>query len=314
MKRYIKIMARTLSGEALVANVLSLLRTMRDVVSGKKEEKIRRALEMMRREANKRNPPAQQAAEAVRLRTLKEVTEEAKITKLTRSERQALDIFVIAFVTMSRVGEVASLRVEEVSRDGATIAIRPKTNARTWKRLVKRVSNMGGLEAAEKLARYREEARKQGRKTVFIGKSGGPPETATITRHLKKLGKKVNCGTRLTSHSARKGAAVEAVLNGVPIPVVQALGGWKDLNSLQAYIGEAIRRTTPLLEMLGEGVEGSGMHEEGGWTRKRAGWKKGARTRKRSTRTKERKGQVEGALESVFSTRKLPGKEGWTRL
>ena len=59
------------------------------------------------------------------------------------------------------------------------------------------------------------------------------------------------CEIRLTAHTARKGAAVEALMRGVPLPVIQALGGWKDLNTLQAYIGEAVRRTTSLIDILG---------------------------------------------------------------
>lgn len=57
-----------------------------------------------------------------RLKTLTHLVERAKTTKLTKSERQTLDIFVVAFVTMSRVGEIAALHVDEVGRRGETVA------------------------------------------------------------------------------------------------------------------------------------------------------------------------------------------------
>ena len=77
-----------------------------------------------------------------------------------------------------------------------------------------------------------------------------PPTTAQVTTRLKRLSARLGFGMRISAHSARKGAAVEAVLAGVPLPVVQALGGWKDINTLQAYVGEALRRTVPWLEIL----------------------------------------------------------------
>lgn len=184
-----------------------------------------------------------------RLKTLTHLVERAKTTKLAKSERQALDIFVVAFVTMSRVGEIAALHVDEVGRRGETVTIRPKTKARTWQKATKKVSNIGGLEAREILRDHREAARRKGRVWMFTGKGDNPPETSTITRRLKELATKLGANIRISAHAARKGAAVEAVLAGIPLPVVQALGTWQDINTLQAYIGEAVRRATPWMEI-----------------------------------------------------------------
>lgn len=207
-------------------------------------------LPILRRDANKMHPPRQKAAEAVKLDTIRRLVRRAKEERLTSREAQVLDIFVAAFATMSRVGEVTTLETSNVSADGGTISIRPKQGARTWQRLTKRVSNLHGLRAAERLERRRKEAMKKGRLLLFPGRSGKPLATATVTRHLKKLARRLGVEGRISSHSARKGAAIEAVLAGVPLPVVQALGGWKDINTLQAYIGEGLRRSVPLLDIL----------------------------------------------------------------
>ena len=192
--------------------------------------------------------------------SLRELLRRAQGARLSRSERQALDIFVVAFVTMSRVGEVAALQADEVAKDGGTITLRPKTKARTWERFTKKVSSTKDLRATEILRQYRERARTRGKTCLFRGKSGKPPETATITRHLKSVTRKLGVDIRVTSHGARKGAAVEAVLAGIPLPVVQAIGGWSDINTMQAYIGEALRRAVPWLEaarkVKGEGKRG----------------------------------------------------------
>ena len=335
--RYIRARAKTLSGEAMVSNVRSLLRTLKGHISSEKEEKVREVLPWLRREGNKRQPPGQQAAEAIRLEDLKELLGRARKERVSEKERRALDIFQVAFVTMSRVGEVAALRIEDVTREGSMIALRPKTSAKTWKKLTKRVSDKGGFRAAEVLREYREEAVAQGRATLFGGRKDKPPETAEITRTLRGLGERLGEGMRLTSHSARKGAAVEAVLAGVPLPVVQALGGWKDLNTLQAYIGEAIRRTSPLMEILNKDKKGtreertteswikgveerqeSKFREDGGdsrWPRKeRARTRRTQKSKERAEelkatrrKAKQRKGKAKGR-EREEGTRPMQGK------
>ena len=85
-----------------------------------------------------------------------------------------------------------------------------------------------------------------------MGAKGKPSETSAITSYLRRLTKRLEIRERITSHSARKGVAVEALKAGVPLPIIQALGAWKDPNSMQAYIGEAVRRPVPLVELLDE--------------------------------------------------------------
>ena len=250
LTRYLRELASQVSGEALLSNARSLLRTLEGRIGAKRKKRILEALPTMRREANRKHPPVQKAAEAIRLSTLQTLLKRAKMQKLLRGEGQALDIFVLAFATMSRVGEVAALETSNVSSDGSTILIRPKTGARTWQRMAKRVSSLHGLRARERLRKRREEADRKGRKSLFPGKGGHPVATSTITARIKRLAKRFGIKGRISSHSARKGAAVEAVLAGVPLPVVQALGGWRDLNTLQAYIGEGLRRNVPLLDIL----------------------------------------------------------------
>ena len=241
-----------------MANTRCLLRLLRGQMPRRKEKKIREALPLLRRYGNRRRPPERHAAEAMSLRTLKKLLARAKQVKLSRSERQAVDVLLIAFVTMSRVGEIVALERENVSPEGDKISIRPKTCAKTWLRLEKCVPNTRELRAAERLSSYREAAKREGRELLFPGRGKRPLETAAITAQLRRVSRKLGIGRRITSHSARKGAAVEAVLKGVPLPVVQALGGWRDLNTLQAYIGEAVRKTTSLMQLL----EGTGRKRE----------------------------------------------------
>lgn len=279
-----KRLARTLSGEALLANARGLLRILRGKVSEGKSKAIRGVLPLWRRQANMRNPPRRQAADAISLGTLKTLIRRTRGTEVTKKERRALDIFTVAFVTMSRVGEIAALEVGDVVGDGEAIDVRPKTGAREWSKLRKRVSS-GGLRAAEILARHKRQARENGKKLIFGDEDDKPPTTAEVTIYLKRLSARLGVDKRISAHSARKGAAVEAVLAGVPLPVVQALGGWRDINTLQAYIGEALRRTVPWMEAAGTGTgltgkaerrRGEGARERGrGGRRRNRGWPRG---------------------------------------
>lgn len=286
LTRFVRALARDLSGEAVVSNTRSLLKTLRNHISTRQENRIREMLPVWRRDANKMHPPGRQAAEAVSLHTLKRLVKGAREVQLSKRERQALDIFVVAFESMSRVAEIANLCVDEVTPDGRTITIRPKTGASTWLRLTKRLSASGVLNAAERIAHYRERAERRGTRNLFEGTKGRPPETASITSLLGRLGKKLGLEARITSHSARKGAAVEALKAGVPLPIIQALGAWKDANSMQAYIGEAVRRSTALMDLLkgrhtGENTSRAPRRKGGG----RQEGEKGSYDRTTSTRT-----------------------------
>ena len=250
LRRYIYSLAERLSGEALATNAKGLLVQLKDFISRKKEEKIKIELPILRKRANMKNPPQTRAAEAISWENMKELLERAKEANLSKMERQALDIFLIAFMTVSRVGEVAALEVENTAQDGTMIEVRPKTSAKTWLRLRKKVPDTAGFKAANKVREYRRRAIKQGRRTLFRGRGRKPPTTSSITSLLKRITTKVGIRARITAHSARKGAAVEALLAGVPLPVIQALGGWSDVNTLQAYIAEAIRRSTSLVGVL----------------------------------------------------------------
>ena len=112
------------------------------------------------------------------------------------------------------------------------------------------------MNATGRMVHYRENAKKQGKAHLFVETKGKPPETSVITSHLRRLTKRLGIRERITSHSARKGVAVEALKAGVPLSIIQALDAWKDPNSMQAYIWEAVRRSVSLIELLEEAQGG----------------------------------------------------------
>ena len=88
--------------------------------------------------------------------------------------------------------------------------------------------------------------------------------SARVRDMLQRVVKKIGLKIRLTTHGARKGSAVESVMAGAPLPLLQAWGGWCSIDSLQHYIGSAIRmRISPLEWLENKSLGGPNMIREG---------------------------------------------------
>lgn len=153
---------------------------------------------------------------------------------------------------------MAALELQDVAEDGSWVRVRPKTAAASWRRLSKRVDDAPGLPVRETLAAHRKRAASLGRSLLFPGPDGAPRPTRDVSAALKAAAAALGFEGRVSAHSARKGAALEALFAGAPIPVIQAYGGWASSDTLQFYLAEAVRRSTSVLQVVPEG------HGEGG--------------------------------------------------
>ena len=216
-------------------------------------ERDRTQLRVLRRDANMSNPPTQHAADALKLRDLRKILEQMDEVHLTQTELQAVEILTVAFATISRVAEIAALRIIDVPENCRSISIRTKTCAKTWQMHVKRVSDGCGLDPTRILRERRVSAKRYARNLLFSRSDTEDLQfTSTeVTKALKRVAEKMHLRCNITSHSGRKGAAVAGLVAGVPITVIQALGAWKCLESMQSYLGKAIRENYGILELLG---------------------------------------------------------------
>ena len=194
-------------------------------------------------------------ADAVSFAELVSLIEASRRVDRSPLEEMALDIFVIAFCTMSRAGEIARLRVEDVLEEGDAIRILPKTEGATGNMVVKCVKGINRIDAENILKERRRKAESEGRTYIFTQskKADSVVRTSTITNALTNLAEKCNIGRRITAHSARKGAAAEAILAGIPVEVVKAMGCWTQIDTLEKYIGDTVRRQVALLPFLAGG-------------------------------------------------------------
>ena len=163
-----------------------------------------------------------------------------------------MDILVVAFATVSRGFEIASLTTEDVAKDGSWVRVRPKPWAATWKRLLKRVDDAPGLPVRAILMAYRQRAMKRGLSLLWgLGDgASGVWRTEAISKALAATASSLGFNLRVSAHSGRKGAALEALFAGAPMPVIQAFGGWKRLDTLQAYLAEGVRRSSSVFQVV----------------------------------------------------------------
>ena len=112
-------------------------------LSEPERDELKVQTKILRLRANKLHAPVLKAASALRLRDLLLIIRRAQTCRLTRNERQAIDIIIVAFCTLSRAFEVAVLTVDHVAENGSYVVVRPKTAAQQWEQCKKCVLDMG---------------------------------------------------------------------------------------------------------------------------------------------------------------------------
>lgn len=113
----------------------------------------------------------------------------AEDLRLNSLEQQAINILVVAFSSVSRVEEIISLTIRDVSCDGRYVSIRAKTHAATCKRHCKHLSDGGKLYPVEILSRQRADALLNGRQLLYsVDPSSDVPLTSSkVTKALKQV-------------------------------------------------------------------------------------------------------------------------------
>ena len=249
---YLEYLACYTSGENVSTIGSILLRAAANHISEIELKYMKTSLKTLRQRANQSNPPSQQAADAVTLEDLHKLLKKVEGVRMNSVEAQSLEIFIIAFATTSRVAEICALTVRDTNTEGSAISIRTKTFASTCQRHIKKVGDGCGLFPKEILGRRRRQALLEGRKLLFSESRTEDKQltSAAVTTALKRICKKAKVEARITSHSARKGSAVSALISGIPVVVIQSFGMWACLDSLQAYLGRAVRERFNILELI----------------------------------------------------------------
>lgn len=251
LKGYIKYLSELKSGTNVETTTKILLSLLGDRINREDRRSLTMYMKVCKKAANQHNPPAVKASEAIKYSELIDLLRRAAAVNISDKEQLALDVLVVSFCTLSRAHEISALDVENVSEDGCNIMVRPKTEAKSWSLYKKCVKDGVGLQPASILKEKRKRAIRQNRRYLFQEESSNLPiSTGNITKSLKNLTRRLGIEKRITAHSARKGAAVELILRGIPLVAIKAWGTWANLDTLETYVGKAIREEVALMDSL----------------------------------------------------------------
>lgn len=252
LSTYISVLAKTKSGDNVSRTRTILLSLFKNELLGKEIDKIKQGTCLCIKEAFINNRTKSHPADAVSFRDLKLLIRRTRRSVVPPAERLALQAFIVALVTLSRMREVLSLTTEDVSRDGKFIYINPKVS-KEGTRVEKRVFKDNFFRASEILEIKRKNAIRNKKNYVFrLGKDIEIP-TGRISNLLMSLAKRLGVKMHITAHSARKTMASLAILKGVPIPVIKSWGLWASVDSLESYVGPSIRRLMPIIPLVRTG-------------------------------------------------------------
>ena len=225
------------SGERLVACCNQVMGAL-SLVGIKFEDDVQGWIREIMRYANLLCPPETIAANPVSLKTIFNLMDLVEQRGATNIQAKALDVLLFAYAAMSRLGEVAALRVGDViipksDEERLFIHIHTKTTREKGLQINKLVLTVKGERSwcpRLILLAYVTEAQQDHRSFVFPNSDDVAPSVSSLDKALQGLTRKLlpNYKLRISGHSAQKGAALGACIAGVPEALIQAQGGWKD--------------------------------------------------------------------------------------
>lgn len=161
-------------------------------------------------------------------------------------------IFMLAYGSGLRIGEIANLRVEDIDSKNMRVFVREgKGNKERYTILSKQSLQM--LRMYWK--RYRQNKR---RGRIFLSESGQAITVGVIRKHFRKYRKKAKINEKATVHTLRHNFATNLIENGATLIQVKELMGHSNIRSTMEYVHVAnidIDLESPLDTFL-RGVKG----------------------------------------------------------
>lgn len=141
--QYAQCLAGSTSGENLYVQGKTISNFLFGKESSQEREEVSQQIVKLGRDVDTANPQKRKVASPLTIEDIVELESFARHGKITQIERQALDVLIVAFASMSRVGEIANPRLQDVDPCGTHVGIQAKTDAATGKRMVKKASDWG---------------------------------------------------------------------------------------------------------------------------------------------------------------------------
>lgn len=147
------------------------------------------------------------------------------------SQRQTTQLVIqLMLVTGIRVGEVAGIRIKDMSSDASTIHILGKGDK-------ERLVYIENSRLAEALSSYRKNRERCGvtESTLFINCRARPLTPQVIRKRIKSMCADIGTGDTPTPHRFRHSAATLLIEGGVDMRVVQRLLGHASISTTELY-------------------------------------------------------------------------------
>ena len=139
-------------------------------------------------------------------------------------------IFMLAYGSGLRIGEIANLRVEDVDSKKMRIFVREgKGNKERYTMLSKQSLEMLRIY----WSKYRQNKR---RGRIFLSESGAAITVGVIREHFRKYRRKAKLSEKVTMHTLRHCYATNLIENGATLIQVKELMGHSNIRSTMEYV------------------------------------------------------------------------------
>ena len=139
-------------------------------------------------------------------------------------------IFMLAYGSGLRIGEIVNLRVEDIDSKNMRIFVREgKGNKERYTILSKQSLQM----LREYWKKYRQHKR---RGRIFLSESGKAITVGVIREHFRKYRRKAKINEKATLHTLRHNFATNLIENGATLIQVKELMGHSNIRSTMEYI------------------------------------------------------------------------------
>ena len=139
-------------------------------------------------------------------------------------------IFMLAYGSGLRIGEIANLRVEDIDSKNMRVFIREgKGNKERYTMLSKQSLEMLRVY----WSKYRQNKR---RGRIFLSESGEAITVGVIREHFRKYRRKAKLSEKVTMHTLRHCYATNLIENGATLIQVKELMGHSNIRSTMEYV------------------------------------------------------------------------------
>lgn len=156
-------------------------------------------------------------------------------------------IFMLAYGSGLRIGEIANLRVEDIDSKTMRIFVREGKGNKERYTILSRTS----LEMLRKYWSQYRQNRRRGR--IFLSETGVAITVGVIREHFRKYRRKAKLNEKVTMHTLRHCFATNLIENGATLIQVKELMGHSNIRSTMEYVHVAnidLGLESPLDEFL----------------------------------------------------------------